>query len=509
MENGPEGKLGKLTNFWSRYGLQVVLIAVLALAALSFLTLGLLKMAGPPPQQLPLVVTKVSEPIQAPPDESEPRLPQPLPALIQPTQGDEAPTTETSDDGQVRLRGKVAHPGPAQTQPEAASKPAASPAPSNETTPPPTETTPTAPAPTPAAAEPTSRPVADKAPEATASTTAPGEETAADSEPARLKPARAQDPAVANTKLQPAASATSDTKTPAPDTATATAAPAPDTATTAPATDAVATQEPSQPPQPVLAQSQAPALDTPPTVVPREATASTAPQATASGTGPTQTSPQADGDHLKVPKPRWQTVDENWDKVKLADMGPDTMDASNGAWKQIDVGETDQVAAGETGGQDIPKAPLMKTGPDQAAPDTATATATAAAATKTGKTPQTKTASGKAVKTSPTKTASKSSTTKTSGTGRTAAAPRPGVTLSIINETGQPGQGEVYRDVLQAMGYRVQTVVNRPPQSGPTTIIYGAGLKDKAQALARRIPGQRTLVPQTTPSSPDILVVIR
>jgi hypothetical protein len=223
--------------------------------------------------------------------------------------------------------------------------------------------------------------------------------------------------------------------------------------------------------------------------------------------------PQAEDHRPKVPKPRWQTVDENWDKTKLADMGPDTMDTGNAPWKQIDVGEKDQTAATETVGQDIPQAPLMTSGPDQATPSQAAKAATKSAATKTpaqtGKKTPVKSTAKTTDKTRPGRAATQTSQTRTAGTGAASAPARPGVTLSIINETGRPGQGNVYRDVLQAMGYKVQNVVDRPPQSGPTTILYNSGLKDKAQALAHRLPGQRTLAPQTSPASSDIIVMIR
>ena len=490
-------KSRKITDLWSKYGLQLALLAVLGIAALSFIALGLIKLTTQSNRILPMVATKVSQPIQTDAGQPEARLPKPLPPLVQATPEDKGGKTEIGEKGQVRVRGQVTRPDAAQTGPASSAKPAETGQPSKDTTTPGTATaSPTKDAiqPDSAAAAPaqdTAKPATAPAQDTARPATAPASEEAAASPPApaRLKPASTQDTTKAGTEPLPTASTAPAQETPP---ATATTAGAPPATVTTPT------------PQAAPARPQAPASDQPPASVPLEATmAMSAPAATGS--------PQAEteDDRFKLPKPRWQTVEDNWDQAKLAGMGEETMDTGDSPWKQLDVGETDQVTTEGGPGQAIPEAPLMGTKPDQVIPATAAATTASKAPAGKSKSTSTKTVSRASGTTASTRTSTKNSHTKTARTGSTSTAPRPGLTLSIINETGQPGQGNAYRDVLQAMGYQVKSVIDRPPQSGPTTILYNSGLKDKAVALARRIPGQRTVAPQQAPYSQDIVIVVR
>jgi hypothetical protein len=74
--------------------------------------------------------------------------------------------------------------------------------------------------------------------------------------------------------------------------------------------------------------------------------------------------------------------------------------------------------------------------------------------------------------------------------------PAAGVSLTIINETGQPRIGEQYRSVLTQMGYRVLSVGNGPASggSGQTVIKYRPGSRAGALAVSRHLPGRKVLV---------------
>ena len=174
----------------------------------------------------------------------------------------------------------------------------------------------------------------------------------------------------------------------------------------------------------------------------------------------------------KIPRPVWQTLDQQWDKVKLAETpSADNLESSGAAWKDMNVGEKDRI--------------------QQPSPLTTEATAPLL----TSRSDQAKSAP-KPVKPAPPRKKEPS---------RTSQQPR----LAVINETGRPGQAEVYRDVLTAMGYRVSRLDDRPAQTGPTTILYATGLRRQALKLAEHIPGRRTLAPQTSKSDYDMIILIR
>lgn len=176
----------------------------------------------------------------------------------------------------------------------------------------------------------------------------------------------------------------------------------------------------------------------------------------------------------KVPKPLWQRVDQDWDKAK-ASPGED-IETPSASWKQLNIGQTVKTRR--------PIEPVQVVATAQA---------------KRGAEPKPR----KKVSTpAPTRVVPK----------KTRPVPRPekiSPRLAIINESGRPANAENLKYVLQAMGYKVAKVEERVPQPGPTTILYGSGLKSKALTLARRIPGRRTLAPLAWESPYDIVILVR
>jgi hypothetical protein len=210
----------------------------------------------------------------------------------------------------------------------------------------------------------------------------------------------------------------------------------------------------------------------------------------------TATSTEEIGDEI-IPRPRWQTIGQEWEGSKPA-TDPETIQPGAAAWKQINIGEQDRVA-GETEKAAMPKAPVV-TAKQPVAPAVTTAPKTPTSSAKTVSPKTTKSPAKPTVRSQPTRRSSGQAAPRTS--------PIPRVGLVIINETGKPGQGEAYRNVLQAMGYRVDRVVDGNRKSGPTTILYGAGLADSAAKLASHIPGERAISPQAT-GGVDIVILVR
>jgi hypothetical protein len=208
----------------------------------------------------------------------------------------------------------------------------------------------------------------------------------------------------------------------------------------------------------------------------------------------------------ELPRPKWQTMDKDWEKVEIEEAPPvEALKARDSNWKQMDVGQEETAkAASET---PLPEA--IKEPPP----------ATEEAASETGEKPGEQPGSTVASKThqpvvkKSTKTSAKSTkSTKSSQTAkrRVSSGSRTGTpSLRIINETGRPGQGQVYRDVLAAMGYRVNKIEDRPARSGPTTIMYSPGLRNQAVNLARRLPGKRSVAPSRESVSNEIVIVVR
>jgi hypothetical protein len=203
---------------------------------------------------------------------------------------------------------------------------------------------------------------------------------------------------------------------------------------------------------------------------------------------------------MTIPKPLWQTVDQNWDKVTVEE-GPSAAaaDGEGSDFRQIGVGESVMSRPGDT-------TPLPPKAASRTAAETSEKTPADPDAVQTAKTAPKATA----------KTSSKPRRTTSSrpkrGASSSVAAARPGagLELSIVNETGKPGQAEAYRDVLQAMGYKVGRIEDRAASGGDrTTIFYKTGREKQARTLAQRIPGQRRIAPAPPGAQQDIVIVVR
>ena len=220
----------------------------------------------------------------------------------------------------------------------------------------------------------------------------------------------------------------------------------------------------------------------------------------------------------ELPRPKWQTMDKNWEKVEIETTPPvEGLKARDSNWRQMDVGQ-EETAKGEP---ETPLPEVAKETPTTSEPGTAAATGEkpvetpsgTAIASKTHKPVVSKTETSSA---KPPHTAKASASTSTAGSGGhstsgTHSGSHSGgqMQLRIINETGRPGQGQVYRDVLAAMGYRVNKIEDRPAKSGPTTIMYGPGLRNQAVTLAERLPGKRSVTPAQNSSTNEIVIVVR
>ncbi|MDR1050337.1 MAG: LytR C-terminal domain-containing protein [Deltaproteobacteria bacterium] len=88
---------------------------------------------------------------------------------------------------------------------------------------------------------------------------------------------------------------------------------------------------------------------------------------------------------------------------------------------------------------------------------------------------------------------------------------RPSLSVVLVNETGRPQVGEDYRQVLSQIGYDVVYVADRVPSgaAGQTVVAYRSGRRGQASALARRLPGKRSLVAGSEQLPAEAVVVIR
>jgi hypothetical protein len=88
---------------------------------------------------------------------------------------------------------------------------------------------------------------------------------------------------------------------------------------------------------------------------------------------------------------------------------------------------------------------------------------------------------------------------------------KPNLKVILVNETGRPQVGEDYRLVLSRMGYQVVSVSERELSgaAGQTVITYQNGRQSQALALARRLPGQRSVVASSVPLQAEAMVIIR
>jgi hypothetical protein len=81
----------------------------------------------------------------------------------------------------------------------------------------------------------------------------------------------------------------------------------------------------------------------------------------------------------------------------------------------------------------------------------------------------------------------------------------------LVNETGNPQVGEIYRSVLSRLGYTVTTQPPGPAAGGPTgrtVIYYRPGGQARAKAVSRSLPGRKTLA-EAAGGAADIVIVLR
>lgn len=83
---------------------------------------------------------------------------------------------------------------------------------------------------------------------------------------------------------------------------------------------------------------------------------------------------------------------------------------------------------------------------------------------------------------------------RASSKAATVAAPS-GAGLMIINETGNPRVGDIYKSVLSRTGHKVISVAEGAPAGTPgqTVINYRPGYRAQAQSVSRHLPGKKVL----------------
>ena len=183
---------------------------------------------------------------------------------------------------------------------------------------------------------------------------------------------------------------------------------------------------------------------------------------------------------IKVPPPRWQSLDENWDET-IARKAPevDESNLSKSAWKQLELGQSENIAVdrkgrsptiAETRAQTRKKAEKPKPKPKIPAPEKKAA--------------------------QPVKPKAKP---KKSGRPR----------MAILNESGRPGMGETYRYVLAAMGFSAILVEDKPKRNGITTVYHRPDLKKEARRLLDRLPGPNRMAAMDWNSQFDLVILIR
>jgi len=156
---------------------------------------------------------------------------------------------------------------------------------------------------------------------------------------------------------------------------------------------------------------------------------------------------------------------------------PDDANKNNAAWQQLDLGESEKIVLNEKSGGALNKIAELKSKRVETA------------AVKPPEKPA-------AIKQEP---APKQISPVNAATAR----------LAILNESGQPDLGQVYKEVIEAMGFRVVLVKDQPRKPGPTAIYYKPGAKLVAADLNERIPGEKTMASITWASQFDIVVFVR
>lgn len=534
----PDNK--KTGSFWSRLGLQVALIAILGVVALSFLTLGFLK-RGKKPEPTANVPTKVSQAIAVPPESLEvgslawptvASVAEPLPPALKP--GHKFKFLDPLPSSESRM---AAHSPSTAVSPEAGSsvvnfgKPHKFKYLGQATD--------------------TGSPFAASSATPKASGTDVVPKDSGGHSPAAGQP-------LASAEVKVAAQA-QETKTPAKEPAGHAKEP-----TASPKSGTATAKSDKRTPEPSGHESAAKT----------GAKSEQGHSAEAGGASKPENT-------VKVPKPQWQSADMSWDKPSGGGWNPESQTTPDANWKQLKVGQTEglkkesppgsptSAKAGSPEAKDKPglatpsgqsKSPsAVATAPSQTEPtqgksdpgkvtpsktDQVKITPDKAAPGKTTEAPKspgqppTKAAKGPqestSITTNPptpvapapvalakypgwgpqkkTKVPAKptgSSSVPTPLSGSSSPNPKTTARLTIINESGQAGRGPLYGDVLKAMGYNVDRVELGVPQPGPTTIYYSPGLKDEAEALAKRLPGQRTVAPLPSNVPGQITVLVR
>lgn len=240
--------------------------------------------------------------------------------------------------------------------------------------------------------------------------------------------------------------------------------------------------------QPLTAAADA---EQPPKSAGEETAAAQPPEPKNSITKPAFPSPPEDEKNLSqdeiIPKPLWQTVDQNWEQIKVDESGePADIGDEGGSWKQLNVGQKDTVTTKPSTIQDAVKPEPVKSADAEKSQPAQKPTKVAAKPKKVYLKPVRKKRYAKKE-----------------------ARPAQTAQLVIINESGKPGQAEIYGEVLQQMGYKIKSTSDSSPREGPTTIMYGSGQKPQAQALAGRIPGNRTITPKPESASKELIIYIR
>ena len=191
---------------------------------------------------------------------------------------------------------------------------------------------------------------------------------------------------------------------------------------------------------------------------------------------------------IKVPPPRWQSLDENWDE-NAAQKAPkvDESNLSKSAWKQLELGQSENITVdrksksptiAEIRAQSRKRAQKSKPKPKITTPEKKAA---------------------QAVKPKVKLKAKLKAKPKKSGRPR----------MAILNESGRAGMGETYRYVLAAMGFSAVLVEDKPKRNGITTVYHRPDLKKEAQRLLDRLPGPNRTALITWKSQFDLVILIR
>ncbi|MEW6267360.1 MAG: LytR C-terminal domain-containing protein [Thermodesulfobacteriota bacterium] len=476
VEKQPAKAPQSKVSFWSKFGLQAAMIAILGLAGPSFLTLGFINRSKKPEPPPPKVETKISRAIK-PPEA----------AAVQPA----APTQPPPAAGGSDLDNLFLTPAKTVSN-EAAAKEK-----------PPVETAAKVESPAPKAKNDAGA-KETFSPSPAAKTSGSGRPTAAES---------SAKPPAGGTEKQEKPSSVTAKNVPAPS--------PPEKPAAGPSGQAGAAQEKPKPTSPTAEKPSSPqaheAAKTPAKPEqpgPAKAQTNETPspgEARAKAPFPPPAGQTAKEEGPSVPKPQWQTLDQNWDKVTAGGApGVENLGSGGAAWRQMDIGQT-QASKPETkvptpaAASSAPGAPKSATAPGTPPTSASTRDKTAKSAAPIQTPPAAKPQAG-IVSTPPAAKARPTWTRVRSSPAKPAA---PGERLVIINESGRPGLAEVYRDVLKAMGYQVVRTEERVPQPGPTTVLYGPGQEDKARTLLSRLPGQRTMTPSTQDSAREMFILVR